>query len=100
MLDDKFIGYPRAFGLSDSHGLPLAMQMDYVESKGMRVALDVFVRDAVNAGWSFEKAIRVCEAALIEKHGPKVGKEQARRLEDGMKKFWERYWPLEGEVRR
>lgn len=97
----SFPGYPNSFRLLDTFGLPLLMQMDECESRGIRVALDLFVRDAVLAGWTFEKAMVSVREALVDKHGRETGEFQARRLERLMKSRAEEYWPageLAGEV--
>jgi hypothetical protein len=86
------IAIENAFKYLDTFGMPLVVQMDRLEKSGDTVALDVFVRDAVNAGWTFEHAIACCREALMEKHGPVLGSECAERLELGMKQFWDRYW--------
>lgn len=89
-------GFDGAFKMLDTFGLPLALTIDEVEkaSGGTKVvALDSFVRDAVNAGWGFDKAIATCREALVLIHGPIIGNEQAERLEAGMKRFHARYWP-------
>lgn len=91
---DEFIGLGGAFRLLDTHGIPLGVSISNAEKRGYRVALDEFVKDAVNAGWEFDKAIASCEEALSMRHGFRVGREQSARLAFGMKRHWRRYWAI------
>ena len=98
-MDDQFIGLPDALKCMDTYGLPLEIMMeecekqDATDGRKTRPALDLFVRDAVNSGWTFKHAIAVCRDALIAKYGIQIGQRQADRLENGMKVHCKRYWP-------
>ena len=80
---EYFPGFERAFFYLDTHGLPLVEQMDACEAKGMRVALDTFVYDALRAGWAFDKAMAVVQEALTEKHGVVKAEEAMKILRYG-----------------
>lgn len=92
-VNRSFPGFHNAFYFVDTYGLPLVFQMDVAERRGLQVALDSFVRDAVLAGWKFEKAIAACREALTERHGAQIGHEMTERLSRGMKLRFREYWP-------
>ena len=98
-MDESYIHVPDAFKYFDTYGLPLEMIMDECEKRDVpgrycvRAALDLFVRDAVSAGWTFNHAIAVCRDALVSKYGSEVGGKVADRLALGMKLHYNRYWP-------
>ena len=52
------------FKIMDTHGLPLEEIMHEFDKKGLMVAFDYFIRDALKAGWSSEKALAVVEKAV------------------------------------
>ena len=84
--DGAFVGFRDAFKYLDTHGLPLAIQMDFVEARGLRVALDSFIFDAIRAGWKWEKAIGTVRDALEERHGTEKAAEVMKDLAVGCKR--------------
>lgn len=70
----------------DTFGLPLSIAMDTIEKYGLRVATDIFVYDAIVAGWSFEKAVVVVWEAWADKYGPRKAGELREILECECKK--------------
>jgi hypothetical protein len=94
-MDDNIwrLGIPNSFKYLDTYGLPLEIMMDECEKRDTTLALDLFVRDAVNSGWTFDHAISVCMDALMARHGPQIGQQQADRLKMGMMVHYKRYWP-------
>jgi hypothetical protein len=51
------------FKMMDTHGMPLMMVVDFLQSKGCIVAWDIFYEDAEKAGWKTETIeLRMLEA--------------------------------------
>jgi hypothetical protein len=88
---EYYRGYHGSFYLLDTYGLPLSSSMDACAEKGMRVALDSFVFDAVKSGWTFDHAFSAVEEAVVEKFGERS--EVSRKLPHF--KDW-----LKGEISR
>ena len=53
-----------AFKYVDTHGLPLSLVMTETNKRGIPTDLRQFIKDAVNAGWSHEKAIATANEAV------------------------------------
>jgi hypothetical protein len=58
-----------AFYLADTKGIPLAMQMTLAHERGAMVSLLDFYCDAIQAGWSHEKAASKINEACLEVFG-------------------------------
>lgn len=54
------------FKTTDTYGFPLPMSMTEAESRGAVVSWPTFIKDAMRAGWSFEKAQKEIAAAFRE----------------------------------
>lgn len=55
-----------AFYVSDTQGVPLAVQIAAAREKGGGISVPHFYTDAVRAGWKPEKALAVSREALID----------------------------------
>lgn len=58
------------FKLTDTYGFPLPMSMTEAEKRGAVVSWPTFVKDAMRAGWPFEKAQKEIAAAFRENGRP------------------------------
>ena len=56
--------YSNAFKMVDTYGLPLDMVIKRVSDRGLACDLQKFIQDALNAGWTQEKAVSVCNEAV------------------------------------
>lgn len=56
----------RCFFLSDTHGLPLSVQVAVARERGWKISLPHFYHDALAAGWTSERALVRIEEALID----------------------------------
>ena len=74
------------FKFYDTHGLPLPYIAAKCKQHGLRIAVDVFVYDAVCSGWSFEKAIAALWEMWADTEGPRTASEISETLERGCKK--------------
>ena len=53
----------------DTHRLPLSIQMEVAHANGALVSTLNFYLDALEAGWSHDKAVRVIDNAFFEVFG-------------------------------
>ena len=54
------------FRLFDTHGVPLAVQIEVARARGCSVSVPDFYRDALRAGWRPERALATVEEPLVD----------------------------------
>ena len=69
------------FVYRDTHGLPLMLIADSLKRHNYIIALDHFVREAVEHGWSKSKAIADLREYILYEHGVSEGVKVMARLE-------------------
>lgn len=54
------------FKLSDTYGIPLEITLENLRKKKYLVAWDIFIKDALKAGWKPKKILATIEAGLVD----------------------------------
>jgi len=58
--------FPSCFKMHDTYGLPLSIQIPYLEKRGLRADLYKFSLDAARAGWKTKKIKSSISEAMID----------------------------------
>lgn len=68
------------YRVHETSGVPLDVILESVRERGMLVDWQSFVREAVAAGMSRERAISKLEAAIVDSFGPEMARVVVARL--------------------
>ncbi len=57
------------FKMYDTFGLPLSVVIDHLKSKNLVPAWDMFIKDALDAGWKAKKITTCIQEAIVDTDG-------------------------------
>lgn len=71
-MTDKYVR--SVFKLIDTYGYPIEIALQEIDSFGMTVDWEDFIKDAIDHGWRYEQIRNKIKYACLEIYGPKFKK--------------------------